>query len=490
MSLKELEKRLTKEFESIDVPKELLKALKKEENSYDRAGILMSITEYLADNANILTEDRARSVDPPLLYFNGKVYQYLDFNLFRKCIRLYLFSKGMTPKDWIRFINRIMQVAKEATMLKKFQPHPRYIAFQNCVVDFETFTPYKFTPDIHVTYQLDYDFDMEADCPIFKTFLKQVLPDKQSRRVIQQFFGLAFLDRYNNEHKVEKALILVGEGSNGKSVIFETLMNTLGSMNISNMDLASLAKGGDEGMRNMAMLEHKRFNYCSEEQIGKVIQRSDVFKTLVSGEPIYARRIGQNSFRITNLPFLVFNMNKLPQFNDDTHGLFRRLLIVGFTVIIPDELQDKQLAHKIRGERSGILRWLYEGYLDLKANDFIFDISAEMRRVALNVVKETSSLVGWEKDRRYRPRKTYGYINDDSQDINATDLYEDYKDFCKENDKTPITQAKFGREMIARGYNKERTMNGVCYTVYGGKNEKLVLDPELLKQREKLINPI
>ena len=55
MTLKELEKRLTKEFESIDVPKDLLKGLKKEENSYDRAGILMSITEYLADKANILT---------------------------------------------------------------------------------------------------------------------------------------------------------------------------------------------------------------------------------------------------------------------------------------------------------------------------------------------------------------------------------------------------------------------------------------------------
>lgn len=485
LNAKDLENRILDKLRSVKIDNELIKEFRAETNAYERAGYLLSIIERAVSGIDILSDGgkRSKTVDPPFLFFNGELYQSVSFQLFRRCVRIYLQEMGMNSQDWLRFRNPIMSSAKEPVILTKFNRHPKYIAFKNCVVDFETLETKEFSPDIHVDYRLDYDFDLEQDCPRWKLFLEQVLPDPTYRTIIQQFFGLAFLDRYNNENKVEKALILVGEGSNGKSVIFETIMNIFGTRNMSNMDLNSLSKGGDEGQRNMAMLENKRFNYCSEEQIGKVIQRSDIFKTLVSGEPVYARRIGENSFRIDNLPFLVFNMNKLPKFNDDTHGLFRRLLIVPFSVIIPDELQDRRLPYKLKEERSGILKWLYDGYIDLKNNGFQFPSNMSTQRAILGFMNNQDSISGWIAKYGLRNRPKFGHINDAPKEELSTNLYRMYKKYCYREDLPAVTIHIWGRVMSEKGYEKRRSADG-WYYIYYGDDDGIMLDDSMFKFQE------
>ena len=483
----ELEEKLLNDFKSYDLNILSIQEFKSETNGYDRAGLIQNIIRDVVSSLNILSDSdyHLKSNEPPFLYFNGEVYQYVSFTLFQKCVREYLYSIGMKPQDWLRFVKHIMISAKEPVLLKKFVRHPKYVGFKNCVVNFENLEVMEFSPDIHIDSQLDYDFDLNQDCPKWKEFLNQVLPSQTARDVIQQFFGLAFLDRYNSENKVEKALILVGEGSNGKSVIFETIMNIFGSRNISNMDLNSLAKGGDEGQRNMAMLENKRFNYCSEEQIGRVIQRSDIFKTLVSGEPLYARRIQENAFRIDNVPFLVFNMNKLPRFNDDTHGLYRRILIVAFNIIIPDELQDKRLAYKLKDERAGILRWLYEGFQTLKANRFVFVTDEEMAKVNQDFLDSQDPIRGWLTDCNIRPTALYGYLDDEPQETMASDLYDSYLKYCETKQKPSETLQFWGRAMGEKGFKRRRASEGNMYTFYGG-NHKLSKDPDVFKFEERI----
>lgn len=466
LNLRDLEYRLISELKSNYDGETNLSSVT---NGFDRAGLLSECIGKVIAKTNIVSNgfQKGRASDPPFMYFNGEIYQYLEFSLFRKCIREFLLTIDMKHQDWIKYKNSIMEYAKEPILLNKYLPHPKYIAFKNCVVDFETLEVHPFSPDIHIDSQLDYDYDMNAQCPKWEQFLVQVLPDYDARKVIQQYFGLAFLDRYNNETKVEKALILVGQGSNGKSVIFETIMNIFGSDNISNMDLNSLAKGGDEGLRSMAMLDGKRFNYCSEEQIDKVVSRSDIFKTLVSGEPIYARRIGENSFRIDNIPFLVFNMNKLPKFNDDTHGLYRRIMIVAFDIIIPEEMQDRRLSHKLKEERSGILRWLYDGFKELKSNGFQFTTSKTSKKVQRDFIMNQNNVIGWMIVYDIRSRPKYGVEKDPPMEISSSNLYDHYIKYCESNNLASVSQSSFGRTLTEKGFEKRRSSNGFYYIHYG-----------------------
>ena len=58
-------------------------------------------------------------------------------------------------------------------------------------------------------------------------------------------------------------LILKGNGANGKSVIFETIMGLLGIGNVSTYGIQELIFGNYKE-QNMANINGKRLNYCPE----------------------------------------------------------------------------------------------------------------------------------------------------------------------------------------------------------------------------------
>ena len=82
-------------------------------------------------------------------------------------------------------------------------------------------------------------------------------------------------------------LVLRGSGSNGKSVVFETIMGILGRENVSNFGIGALITG-NERKKNIAFINGKRLNYCSEIQALEFGKDSDTLKSLISGEPTEA----------------------------------------------------------------------------------------------------------------------------------------------------------------------------------------------------------
>jgi putative DNA primase/helicase len=90
----------------------------------------------------------------------------------------------------------------------------------------------------NLAYQLPFDYDEDAKCLMFEKFLFKVLPDIESRQILSEFLGWAFL----KDLKLEKALFLHGSGHNGKSVIFDIVNALLGENNIENLNLSSLSK--------------------------------------------------------------------------------------------------------------------------------------------------------------------------------------------------------------------------------------------------------
>jgi hypothetical protein len=68
-----------------------------------------------------------------------------------------------------------------------------------------------------------YDFQPEADFPQFLAFLQEILEHDQERvALLQQWFGYLLV----GDTSLQKFLILVGEGANGKTVI-DALARTL-----------------------------------------------------------------------------------------------------------------------------------------------------------------------------------------------------------------------------------------------------------------------
>ncbi|WCC43300.1 phage/plasmid primase, P4 family [Tenacibaculum finnmarkense] len=260
-------------------------------------------------------------------------------------------------------------------------------------------TPFKqslreFKKSDFLTYQLPFDYDEEATAPQFQNFLNDVLPEKELQEILAEYLGYVFTK--NSVLKLEKVLLLHGTGANGKSVLFEVLMALLGTENVTNYSLQSLTA---ENGNSRAMLVNKLLNYASEIN-GKL--ESNIFKLLISGEPVEARLLYKNTQIITDYARFMFNCNELPKEVENTNAFFRRFIILPFRVTIPPHKQDKELSKKIIDtELSGVFNWVLIGLTRLLENKSFTD-SEIVKDEIVQYQKESDSVLMFLEDENYQ----------------------------------------------------------------------------------------
>lgn len=303
----------------------------------------------------------------------------------------------------------------------------------------------KHDPDDYITYALPFKYDTKAKAPIFKRYLNRVLPDTSSQMVLQEFLGYVFVKHL----KLEKALILLGEGQNGKSVMFEIIMELFGSVNVSTKSLGDLTDR-DSGNDNRAKLGDKLLNYGSEIR-GKDID-ADMFKRLVSGEPVAAREKYKTGFDLENKCKFMFNANILPQGAEQTDAYYRRFIIVPFNEKITEEEKDPELHNKIiNNELPGVLKWVIAG-LDrlLRKQKFTKCIAAEE---ALEIYKkESNTVVGYIEELELIPDiQSFRLVNN---------LYKEYRNWCRDSGYISVAKNDFSKELVKQGFKKDRKSIG------------------------------
>lgn len=295
-----------------------------------------------------------------------------------------------------------------------------------------------------LTYQLPFEYDKDAQAPLFHTFLSKVLPDVQKQNILAEYLGYVFT--HSGTLKLEKTLLLYGTGANGKSVFFEIVSALLGEGNVSNYSLQSLT---DSTGYFRAKLSHKLVNYASEIN-GKL--EASVFKQLVSGEPVEARLPYGEPFILKDYAKLIFNCNELPKSPEHTHAYFRRFLIIPFDVTIPDSEQDKRLSSKIiASELSGVFNWVLEGLSRLIDQGKFSPCEASEK--ALNIYKEESDSVNM-----FLKEKCYERSAVDRIDMKK--LFSEYKDFCHEDNYRPVGRPNFSLRLGALGIIFQRMNTG------------------------------
>lgn len=273
-----------------------------------------------------------------------------------------------------------------------------------------------FNAEDFLTYQLTFEYNPNATAPIFEAYLNRVLPDKQAQNILAEFLGYVFTD--TSTLKLEKALLLYGDGANGKSVFFEVVTALLGIENTSNHSLENLT---NETGYHRATIANKLVNYASELN-GKL--EASIFKQLVSGEPVVARLPYGNPFTIRKYAKLIFNCNKLPSDVEHTNAYFRRFLIIPFDVTIPENERDSELPQKIiNSELSGVFNWVLEGLKRILKNKK-FTESEQVKQALENYKKHSDSVKMFLDENNY--------VIDTNELKPLKELYLEYKTYCLE----------------------------------------------------------
>ena len=302
----------------------------------------------------------------------------------------------------------------------------------------------EFKKEDFLKYQLPFEYNNNSRAPLFEKFLNKVLPEKALQNILAEYLGSIFIK--NDVLKLEKCLLLYGGGANGKSVFYEIVMALLGKENTTNYTLSSLTQ---ENSKSRVNLEHKLLNYASEID-GKL--KSDIFKSMVSGESLPVQVLYKQDRTITEYAKLLFNCNELPKEVENTNAFFRRFIIIPFNVTIPPSEQDKNLSNKIiKNELSGVFNWMLDGLKRLLSQgDFTFSNTAEQE--VLKYQKRSDSVLTFIEDENY--------IKSNTNDCVLTNLYNEYKAYCNDSGLRCCSKKTFSTRLRKNGFEVVRKSYG------------------------------
>lgn len=435
--------------------------------------------------------------DCPIRYYGGEYYVFdgviwvsVGMEVIGDAFRFFLSRMGLKVTEKKRSSLLRGDFLPSIRINNHLRPRLDIVAFKNGVLDLTDYSFHAPSPEYHVLYQHPYNYDCKAKCPRWKSFLREVLPDKASRVILQMFLGLGLIERgtiYNQfEHsdrsKVELCLILLGSGANGKSVIYQTAMGLFGADRISGVDYDELTSGGDEGMRSRRMLRDAIFNWSSDSDANTFgRKRTGVFKRIVSGEPVLDRGIGENVKQNFKLPYLIFNLNELPYPNDTSLGFIRRLQFIAFDVTIPPDKQNKHLAQDLVSEYPGIFNWVVRGSKELKRKKYIFPSSEGNRRQMLLAQLKMSPALAWctAYGARARPQAKQEVCSK----MRSMDIMESIERFCEDNDVECPSAKSVGHVLLGLGFRKKNKAWGKEYEMYGI-DSKMIMRPFVIRNED------
>jgi putative DNA primase/helicase len=204
------------------------------------------------------------------------------------------------------------------------------------------------------------------DCPRFDAFLAEVQPEPEMRAFLDCWAGYNALGLAD----AQKMAVFYGTGSNGKGVWVSSIAHLLGDYAWAAaietfIDQGRYRKGSDASP-DLAALAGRRMVYANEPEENSKFS-DGLIKAMTSDEPIGGvRELMKPPFELLVTFTNTVSANHRPKIGTD-HGIQRRMQLVPWPVVIPDNRADPQLKAKLRAESSGIFNRLVGGalaYLD------------------------------------------------------------------------------------------------------------------------------
>ncbi|WP_242447977.1 DNA primase family protein, partial [Bacillus thuringiensis] len=345
-------------------------------------------------------------------------------------------------------INSILDVRPMVSVKKKeLDAHNFLFNCDNGVIDLKTGELLPHNRDLLLTKISPIKYDKNAECPNWKAFLESIFKtstgeaDHELINYLQKAIGYSL----TGVTKEQVMFFLFGNGRNGKSTFINIIQDLLGDYGRQTNSDTFLKKRNDSGINNdVARLDGARFVSAVESEEGQQLSEALV-KQITGGEKMSARFLRQEYFEFTPEFKVFFTTNHKPIVKGSDEGIWRRIMLIPFTVTIPKDKIDYDLPDKLAKEMPGVLRWAVEGCMKWQAEGLR---APEAVKAATAEYREDMDILGPFIDENCAVYSTAR--------VEAKLLYENYTKWCYQNNEMDLKNRAFYRQLEIRGFKKEK----------------------------------
>jgi putative DNA primase/helicase len=282
--------------------------------------------------------------------------------------------------------------------------------------------------------------------PLWSRFLARITNhDPDLVAFLQRWCGYC-LTGNTREHKL---VFLYGRGANGKSTFVATVAGILADYAVTADTSSFVVTTGDQHPTDLARLRGARLVTAQETSEGRRWNESRI-KQLTGGDPISARFMRQDFFEFTPRFKLMISGNHKPRLSNIDEAIRRRLLLVPFTVAIPEAERDPDLPAKLRTEWPAILRWMIDG-------------CAEWQRVGLSppaAVRDATEEYFAAEDTVGQWFEECIIDGGDAAFTRTKNIFSSWKLWCEDRNLRPGSERRLSDRLVGRGYKRVRNSVG------------------------------
>lgn len=325
-----------------------------------------------------------------------------------------------------------------------FDAEPSLLAFNNGILDLLSgeFSP----PDSQYlnSKSTGYDYNPEAGCPYWLEFLNQICQgDQRLIRDLQLIMG----ESLSGDTGKSLFIIYWGEGANGKSTVLKVHGRLLGDYATHTKSSVFAARDSEHvkgwdvfplvGARLVTAIETDSTKYLNESTV----------KNMTGDDRMRAEKKYAMSFEFEPTWLPIMATNSKPRIRGANDAIWRRLRLVEFNYVVPEENRVKGYADNyLLPELAGIFNWAHEGFKAIQTSGTI-QFSERVTLATQRYRDDQDVLAEWLAQRT-------------EQDANCRaslkDAYNGYKEFTGDSERA-LGKRAFQEAMEERGF---RTVTG------------------------------
>ncbi|MEA1048393.1 phage/plasmid primase, P4 family [Lamprobacter modestohalophilus] len=355
-------------------------------------------------------------------------------------------EQANTPKSVVMELRFLV----EHTELARFDQQHDLLGVENGVIDLKTGNFREGRQTDYITKCAGVAYDPTATCPQWERFVHEILCEDQALiSYLQVLVGYLLL----GNNPMRKLFVMIGRGSNGKSVLLNVLEALFGEYSRP-VPLETLIKMGKKVSVGNDLIYLLGARLLTSRELENDTRLATGTIKAITGNDSQAMRLLFNEFqsgRITGK--IVIATNELPEISNSDKAAWDRLHLIPFNYSVPEEKQDTHLESKLLKEPAGILNWSLVGLKRYFDEGFVLpECMTSLKEQMREQISPVQMFIN----------AYYVETNDQSAMIKSKPLWEHYLEWASTVATAPHYSSKtFSNELLKLGFIRSRPHGSV-----------------------------